>query len=448
VKTRVDTFARTLPAETTKNVRAASVLKTNGRAPALTTALGDYEEARNRAAEIKNDVLDHLGEFLLEFEKNCLANGIHVHWAETADEANAIILSICQKHAEPGAVIAKGKSMVTEEIGLNEHLEAAGYHPIETDLGEFVVQIDHDKPSHIVTPIIHKNRFQVAESFKREQLGDYSEVPEELAMQARAHLREKFREAKIGISGVNFAIAASGRLAIVENEGNNRLSTTVPPVHIAVMGIEKLLPRDEDLALFLPLLAGSATAQPLTTYVHMIQSPRRPDEADGPMEVHLVLVDAGRSAILNGPYRDVLRCIRCAACLNACPVYRQASGHAYGHVYSGPIGAVLAPLLSPEYKDVPFASTLCGLCEEVCPVKIPLPRFLVELRAQFYTPEREMPWNRFEQGATRPSWWRTGLKLLPMAGSVPHPLKSSWGEFRSLPSKQGRDFRRWWNDRS
>ncbi|MBX7135965.1 MAG: lactate utilization protein [Fimbriimonadaceae bacterium] len=349
-------------------------------------------------------------------------------------------------------MIAKAKSMATEEIHLNPALEAAGFLPVETDLGEYVVQIDGDRPSHIVTPIIHKNRFEVARSFEREGLGPYTEDPAELTLQARAALREKFREAVVGISGVNFGIAETGRLVLVENEGNNRFSTTAPKVHIALMGIEKILPKEADLPLFLKLLAGSATGQRFATYIHLITGPRQPDETDGPEEVHLVLLDNGRSKILESKYREVLRCIRCGACLNVCPVYRQAGGHAYRHVYSGPIGAVLAPLLEglDATGDLAKASSLCGACEEVCPVKIPLPDMLLELRdegIQSGAIKEAIPWNRFAQGASSPLLWRAGLFLLPMAGKLAPGALTDWTEMREPPQRVGRSFRKWWDER-
>jgi len=447
VSTRVEQFARGLSAETTQSVRSASIIKTDARLGALAKSFRDVDGARSAAAELKEYVLSNLGRLLVELETNCLANGIQVHWARDADEANEIILGICQQEARSTNVIVKAKSMVTEEIHLNGYLELHGFKPVETDLGEFVVQIDGDTPSHIVTPIIHKNRRQIAESFDREKIGPYTEVPEELAMQARSHLRSQFHAASIGISGVNFACASTGRLVLVENEGNNRLSTTAPDVHIAVMGLEKVVPDEGCLALFLPLLAGSATGQQLTSYVHLIRGPRQADELDGPREVHLVLLDNNRTKVLSGPYRDVLKCIRCGACLNVCPVYRQGSGHAYGHVYSGPIGAVLAPAMEgvESMGDLAKASTLCGSCEEVCPVKIPLPHMLLKLRDEAFragVAEISVDWKGFADVSSKSWKWRTGLTLLPMASSLPHPMKAKWSEFRELPKREGRSFRR------
>lgn len=447
----VEEFARHLAAETTSSVRSASAIKTATRVTALGKMFDDPDAARQRAAEIKDYVLNNLKSLLLELETNCRRNGIEVHWAKDAEAARQIALEICKKQAPDGGTIVKAKSMVTEEIHLNHFLEEHGYKPVETDLGEYVVQLDHDTPSHIVTPIIHKNRRQVADTFEKEGLGPRSEDPATLAMQARERLRSYFREAKIGISGVNFAVAETGRLVLVENEGNNRLSTTAPDTHIAFMGLEKILPREADLPLFLRLLSGSATAQQFTTYVHLITGPRK-EERDGPTKVHLILLDNGRAGVLNGKYKDILRCIRCGACLNVCPVYRQVSGHAYGHVYSGPVGAVLAPALEGIEKlgVLAKASTLCGACEQVCPVRIPIPNMLLQIRDEAVRKgviKEAAPWGLYAIGAVHGWQWRAGLKLLPMAERFPHPLKDAWSEARTLPTRVGREFRSWWNDR-
>ncbi|MBX3120404.1 MAG: iron-sulfur cluster-binding protein [Fimbriimonadaceae bacterium] len=451
---RVEKFAEALDQGTTKAVRSASVAKTTGRLQTLSAVFdGDIESARAYAAQVKEYVLDDLYDLLLEFEKSCTANGITVHWAKDAESARKIILDIVEKSTDKESPIVKAKSMATEEIHLNHALEEAGYHPIETDLGEFVVQLDGDTPSHIVTPIIHKTKEQVAETFAHHRIGPPSENAEELTLQARDHLRGKFQQAKVGISGVNFGIAKTGRIVLVENEGNNRLSTTAPDVHIALMGIEKLLVSEDQLPIFLKILGGSATGQRLTTYVHLISGPRKADEQDGPKEIHLVLLDNGRSRILNGPYKDILRCIRCGACLNVCPVYRQASGHGYGHVYSGPLGAVLAPALEgvKGMGDLAQASSLCGACEEVCPVKIPIPHLLLKLRheaVQKGAKDSGIPWQWFGMAAEDSKKWKAGLALLPLAGGLPNPATKGWDEHRSRPEKQGRDFRRWWRGRA
>ncbi|MBS1700308.1 MAG: iron-sulfur cluster-binding protein [Armatimonadetes bacterium] len=452
MSTRVDQYAETIPQTTAQNVQNASAAKTASRTTALAGLFRDPGQAQDYAAATKSYVLDNLGSLLRQFEEKCIQNGIHVHWAEDAAEARQIVLDICKSAAPTGSPIVKAKSMATEEIHLNHALEDAGYHPIETDLGEFVVQIDNDVPTHIVTPIIHKNRNEISKSFVREHLGSETTVPEELAGQARQYLRSKFREAPIGISGVNFGIAETGRLVLVENEGNSRLSTTATDTHIAVMGLEKLLPTEADLAVFLPLLAGSATGQRITTYTHFISGPRKEDEADGPQSVHAVILDNGRSKIMAGPYRDILRCIRCGACLNVCPVYRRVGGHGYKHVYSGPLGAVLAPGLEgvEAYGDLAKASSLCGACEEVCPVRIPIPRMLLQLRDESVRKKvvkDAVPWSLYSIGTRSSFLWRTGLTMLPMASYAPHPLKSQWTSSRDLPEPNEESFRRWWHGR-
>ncbi len=445
----VEQYARSLSQQVTDNVRSASALKVSARQRALEQIFEDVEEAREAAAKVKDYVLSNLKGLLLQLETKCTENRIQVHWAVDAESARQTMLSICEGAKVQERTIVKAKSMATEEIHLNPFLEDHGYQPIETDLGEFVVQLDHDTPSHIVTPIIHKTRQDVSLTFSKVGLGPRSENAEELAMQARDHLRSAFSRAEIGISGVNFAIAESGRLVLIENEGNNRLSTTAPRIHIALMGIEKILPRDADLALFLPLLSGSATGQHLTSYVHLIQGP---SGYDGPEEVHLVLLDNGRSRVLSGEYRDVLRCIRCGACLNVCPVYRQTSGHAYGHVYSGPIGAVLAPALEgvERYGKLAKASTLCGACQEACPVKIPLPEMLLRLRDESERAgvlDRQPLWGAFRFGAIHPTLWRAGLVMLPMVEKIGGKSMRDWTDTRELPQREGDSFRGWWHDR-
>jgi L-lactate dehydrogenase complex protein LldF len=448
MKPRVEAFGRDLPQGTVDSVRAASAAKVSSRTLALSRAFDDVEAARTRAASIKDDVLDHLEDNLRAFESKARERGIIVHRAATAEAARQQVLQIISAQSLfDQALVVKGKSMATEEIHLNQALESAGLEVVETDLGEFVVQIDGDLPSHIVTPIIHKNRYQVARSFEDYGLGPYTDDPTELASQAREHLRMKFKHADIGISGVNFGLVKEGALVIVENEGNNRLSTTAPAVHIAVMGIEKLLPSAADLPLFLRLLAGSATGQRSTVYTHVIRGPRRSDEIDGPREVHVILLDNGRTTILNSPNRDILRCIRCGACLNVCPVYRQVSGHGYRHTYSGPLGAVLAPALDgvEAMGDLAKASTLCGACEEVCPVKIPIPDMLLRLRDKAVRNGAKdgVPWAAFASGASNPTVWKVGLTMLPMVGGA----AASWTEFREAPRSEGRSFRDWWNRR-
>lgn len=439
MRSNVDQFAARLSRETGEAVAKATSGLVAKRREAL-ARLPDPEAMRTRAAEIRDDVLDHLDGYLATFEAAARDRGIQVHYAIDADQACGVITALC----EGADVAVKGKSMATEEIHLNEALASAGVRVVETDLGEFVLQVDGDAPSHIVAPIIHKSRKDVARSFHEHGLGPYSEDPATLAMQAREHLRREFQRADFGISGVNFACAKEGILCIVENEGNNRLSTTAPRKHIAVMGMEKLLPSTADLPLFLRLLAGSATGQRLTVYTHLILGPRQPDEPDGPEEVHVVVLDNGRRKLLQSRYRDILRCIRCGACLNVCPVYCQASGHGYRHTYSGPLGAVLVPSLFgvADWGDLAKASTLCGACEEVCPVKIPIPDLLLLLREEGHRSgvPAGIPWGAFVAAASHPSRWRTSLTLLPMATSLP----SGWSLTHESPQRRGRDFRHWW----
>lgn len=444
-----DEFVRELPDQTVESVRNATVKFSNIRRTVLPLMFKDVDAARQHAAAVKDYTLDNLKTLLVQFERRCQENGVTVHWARDSEEARSIITKVCQAHAQDGATIVKAKSMATEEIHLNEALIEAGYDVVETDLGEFVIQLDHDTPSHIVAPIIHKDRIQVGRAFQRAGIGGLSSEPEVLAAEARAYLRSKFQVAEVGISGVNFGIAETGRIVLVENEGNNRLSTTAPKTHIAVMGIEKLLPRESDLPLFLKLLAGSATGQRLTVYTHLIRGPRRAGEVDGPDRVHLVLLDNGRSRVVSGPYRSILRCIRCGACLNTCPVYRQSSGHAYGHVYSGPVGAVLAPALEgvSAMGHLAKASTLCGECEEVCPVAIPIPEMLLRLRAEWTDAGHAgstLQWKGLDLASANSRRWAMSLRLLPMATKLPNP----WSQHRANPMRLGREFRRWWRERT
>jgi L-lactate dehydrogenase complex protein LldF len=340
------------------------------------------ERLRRRCARIRSNALSRLPELLEQLERSCTRNGIQVHWAETVEQANGIVLDIMHRH--DARMVIKGKSMVSEEMGMNAFLEAQGIECLESDLGEFIIQLVGEPPSHIIAPAIHKNRRQVAEIF-REKFPDipYTEDIEQLTRNAREILRQRFYQAPVGLSGVNFAVAESGTLCLVENEGNGRMCTTVPPVHIAVTGIEKVVERLADVPPLLEILVRSATGQPISTYFNMISSPRRPGERDGPQEVHLVLLDNGRSRI----YEDeelvaTLRCIRCGACMNHCPVYTRVGGHPYLSTIPGPIGSVLEPqkLGLEKLGVLPTFSTLCGACGEVCPVRIPLPKLLNRLR--------------------------------------------------------------------
>jgi L-lactate dehydrogenase complex protein LldF len=340
------------------------------------------ESLRQHGMRIKASALSHLPELLEELEAKLTGNGIRVHWAETPLEANQIVLDIMQSHGATSMI--KGKSMVSEEMGLNHFLEQRGIDVLESDLGEFILQLAGEPPSHIVAPAIHKDRYQIAELF-REKFPEipYSEDIDELTQSARTILRDRFETAEVGLSGVNFAVAETGTLCLVENEGNGRMSTTVPPVHIAVTGIEKVVEKLEQIPPLLTLLTRSATGQPVTTYFNMISSPRKPGEKDGPEEVHLVLLDNGRSGIYSDPeLLATLRCIRCGACMNHCPVYTRIGGHAYGTVYPGPIGTIFEPQKGglDKHGALTTASSLCGACGEVCPVRIPIPNLINRLR--------------------------------------------------------------------
>ena len=337
---------------------------------------------RELGASIRRYSLARLPQMLEQLEKNLIANGIQVHWAETAEEANAIAINIARKHN--ARTIAKGKSMVSEEIEFNHAMAAAGIDAFETDMGEYIVELAGEKPSHIIMPAIHKTKQQIAALFAEKIPGvAYTEDVDALIKIGRQVLRRKFAEADIGLSGVNFAVAETGTLCLVENEGNGRMCTTVPKVHIAVTGIEKVVEKLEHVPPLYSLLTRSATGQSITTYFNMISRPRQPGEKDGPLEVHLILLDNGRTqAFADEQLRATLQCIRCGACMNHCPVYARIGGHAYGTTYPGPIGSIVSPHMLGLDATYPlaFASTLCGACVEVCPVKIPITDILIRLR--------------------------------------------------------------------
>jgi len=341
-----------------------------------------WQRLRDRAHALKREVMEHLDYYLAQFASNVERRGGQVHWAATGQEACAIVREIAER---AGATeVVKAKTMVSEEIELNRALEAAGIRATETDLGEFIVQLAGERPAHIVAPAMHKTRQDVSALFAVHLHSQPTDVPEQLTAIARRALRERFARAGMGLSGANFAVAETGTIVLVENEGNIRFSTTAPRVHVALVGIEKLIPRLADLAVFLRVLGRSGTGQGLTVYTSLLTGPRRPGE-DGPEEMHVVLVDNGRVATLADPkMREVLYCIRCGGCLNACPVYRKIGGHAYGWVYSGPIGALITPQLIgiESARELPFASSLCAVCREVCPVKINIPDLLLYLRSQ------------------------------------------------------------------
>jgi L-lactate dehydrogenase complex protein LldF len=344
----------------------------------------ELQELRLKGEAIRRYSLSRLPDLLEQLEQKLTANGIAVHWAETPDEANRIMLDIARRH--DAHLVIKGKSMVSEEVGFNHAMHAAGIEALESDMGEFIVQLAGEAPSHIIMPAIHKTRQQIGQLFQEKLPGvAYTENVDELIQLGRKVLRGKFAAADIGISGVNFAVAETGTLCLVENEGNGRMCTTVPRVHIAIAGIEKVVEKLEHVPPLYTLLTRSATGQAVTTYLNFISGPRKPHEKDGPDEVHLILLDNGRTrAYADEQLRSTLQCIRCGACMNHCPIYARIGGHAYGTTYPGPIGAIISPhLLGLEAThNLVTASSLCGACSEVCPVRIPIPDLLVRLRAE------------------------------------------------------------------
>jgi L-lactate dehydrogenase complex protein LldF len=417
--------------------------------------LADVEALRNEARGIRARVLERLPELLERLAEHVVAAGGNVHWARDAADANGYIVDLARARGVDAVV--KSKSMATEETALNDALEAAGCTVTETDLGEWIIQVAHETPSHIIVPAIHKDRGQIAEALSRVADGDLSDVPEDLAAFARGRLRQRFLEAGMGISGVNFGVADSGTLVLVTNEGNGRLVTSVPPIHVAVMGMERIVETFDDLDVLLALLPRAATGQAITTYVSMITGPRRAPEPDGPEELHLVLLDNGRSDILGTEFTEMLACIRCGACLNACPVYRQVGGHAYGWVYSGPMGAVLTPLLnhSDAAQETSQASSLCGACWDACPVGIPLQDMLLGLRrrkAEQHTSTVErMAWAAWASTWSRPGRYRASLRGAARGFRVlgsPHHAPGRidrWSLGRTLPAPARRSFRDRWN---
>jgi L-lactate dehydrogenase complex protein LldF len=423
-----------------------------------------WEDLRLAGSDAKDELLTHLTAYLEQLETNLRRNGAVVHWARDAAEANAIVVDIVKGKGVDEVV--KVKSMATQEIELNEALEAAGVRAWETDLAELIVQLGHDRPSHILVPAIHRNRSEIRDIFRREMglVGrpapeDLTDDPARLAEAARLHLREKFLRAKVAISGANFAIADTGSLVVVESEGNGRMCLTLPETLISVVGIEKVLPTWEDLGTFMQLLPRSSTGERMNPYTSMWSGVH---EGDGPQEVHVVLIDNGRSHVLGDPLgRQALRCIRCSACLNVCPVYERAGGHAYGSVYPGPIGAVLNPQLrgtvSAVDRSLPFASTLCGACFEACPMRIDIPRLLVHLRAKVVDAKGR---RTREALAMRAGAWMFGdarrlekaQKAATLAGrligthtigAIPGPF-GPWTSVRDVPNPPTETFRQWW----
>jgi len=425
-----------------------------GRAAALRD-LDDVEATRDAAAAIRQRVLENLDFWLEEYERNAIARGAVVHWAQSAQDVPRIVLEICRTHGVKKAI--KSKSMVSEEVALNDALEGAGVEVVETDLGEYILQLAKEPPSHIIAPVIHKTRDQVSDLFAQKHAAPRKTDIEELTREARERLRPHFLDADLGISGANFLVAETGSSLIVTNEGNGRMVTTLPRVHVAITGIEKVVPTLEDVATLLRLLPRSATGQSISNYVSITTGPRRAGDLDGPEHYHVILVDGGRSQILAGELREILRCIRCGACMNHCPVYQSVGGHAYGWVYPGPMGSVLTPSYVgvENALDLPNAATLCNQCGVVCPVKIPLPELLRKLRAQQFDRRLKPRGERLGLAlwawvAERPRLYAAVtalaarvLRLLGgRAGLVRRlPFGGGWTDTRDLPAPSGRTFR-------
>ncbi|WIV61826.1 lactate utilization protein B [Amycolatopsis nalaikhensis] len=467
-KALADTQLRRNLAHATGTIRA--------KRAAVVGEVAEWERLRLAGAALKDRTLRHLDTYLVQLEESLTAAGATVHWARDAAEANRIVVDIARRHGTDEVV--KVKSMATAEIELNDALEAAGIHAWETDLAELIVQLGEDLPSHILVPAIHRNRSEVREIFLRE-MGRHgrpapdglTDAPADLAAAARAHLREKFLRAKVAVSGVNFAVAETGTLAVVESEGNGRMCLTLPEVLVSVVGIEKLVPTWADLDVFLQLLPRCSTGERMNPYTSMWTGVT---PGDGPQEVHVVLLDNGRTDVLADEVgRQALRCIRCSACLNVCPVYERTGGHSYGSVYPGPIGAILTPMLrgtghDEQVDSLPYASSLCGACFDVCPVRIDIPEVLVHLRTQVVDAHRNQP--KVQNLAMKAAAWALGDARRTAAvekvsgvvgrvlgrtkrrapggrgalGALPWPA-SAWSDARDVPVPPRESFRAWWD---
>lgn len=450
----------------------------------------EHPDWKDTAAAIRRATLDDLDGWLDRLERSLAAVGAHVHRAATPEDACRIIVGIAS--ARGARTVVKSKSMASEEIDLNDAFAAAGIRSVETDLGEYIVQLAGERPSHMITPAIHKTLPQIRDVLAAEADAPLRDDRDELTAWARERLRRDFLDADIGVTGVNFAVAETGTLVLVTNEGNGRFCTTLPRVQIALMPVEKVVPRLADLATLLPLLARSATEQALSNYVTMITGPRRAGESDGPEALHVVILDHGRRALLGTAYEDMLACVRCGACLNVCPVYRHVGGHAYDAVYSGPMGKVLTPLLSAgtDGADLPFGSTLCGACTDACPVEIPLADLIVRLRAGdaaaparvstrvahaprelprlpgegYSTAAAAAPVRRSRRTRIAWSWWsrawsspagyrwstataRAAARFLPARVQARLPFVRAWTTTRELPRPAAKPFRARWRER-
>ncbi|RFB14991.1 iron-sulfur cluster-binding protein [Bacillus sp. HNG] len=434
-----------------------------GRKQTVTDELGNWEEWRNHGEEIRQHVLENLDYYLYQLSEQVSKQGGHVFFAQTAEEASTYISDLAKK--KKAKHIVKAKSMVTEEISLNQKLEEVGCRVIETDLGEYILQMDdHDPPSHIVVPALHKNKEQIRDVFAHKMNYKNSEKPEELALFARESLRQEFLQADMGITGCNFAVAETGSITLVTNEGNADLVAALPKTQVVVMGMERLVPSFEEMEVLVGMLTRSAVGQKLTSYITTLTGPCEEGDVDGPEDFHLVIVDNGRSNILGTEFQSVLQCIRCAACINVCPVYRHVGGHSYGSIYPGPIGVVLTPLLGgyDDHKELPYASTLCGACTDACPVKIPLHQLIHKHREVIVEREGRAPVSEkllmkaFGFGASSPSLYQMGSKLAP---TLTKPITNGdkitkgvgmlkeWTDVRDFPAPNKERFRDWFKNR-
>jgi L-lactate dehydrogenase complex protein LldF len=436
------------------------------RRAAAAERLPEFEALRDSARDIKDHTLAHLDLYLEAYEKRVTEAGGHVHWARDAEEARKIFLGLC--HERGAKRVTKGKSMISEEIALNDALEAEGIEAIETDLGEYIIQLRHEAPSHIIAPAIHVTRDDVEADFRKfhTHLPPERDLtkPETLLAEAREILRQKFLSADIGVTGANFLIAETGTSIIVTNEGNGDLTQILPKVHVVIASLEKLVPTLDDAAQLLRVLARSATGQDMSVYTTLSTGPRRPGDPDGPEEYHVILLDNGRSSMLGTEFGDMLRCIRCGACMNHCPVYQAVGGHAYGWVYPGPMGAVLTPSLIgvKEGGQLPNASTFCGRCEAVCPMRIPLPKMMRHWREREFERHLEPASVRYGLGvwaffARRPALYRfatdLAMRAMALAGRKRGrfawaPLAGGWTQSRDLPAPQGPTFQARWRAKS
>jgi L-lactate dehydrogenase complex protein LldF len=431
-----------------------------GRADRI-AELDNFQDIRDAAAAIRDRALANLDVYLETFERNATARGAVVHWAETHDEVNRIVREIAAQHGVRKVI--KSKSMVTEECGLNDALESAGLEVVETDLGEYILQLAQEPPSHIVAPVVHKTRDEVSDLFaEKHQLSRKTDIPA-LCREAREQLRPHFLSAEMGVSGANFVIAETGSTLIVTNEGNGRMVTTLPKVHVAITGIEKVVPTLEDVTTLLRLLPRHGTGQSITNYISVTTGPKRDGDSDGPEHFHVILVDAGRTKLIGGDMQEMLRCIRCGACMNHCPVYQSVGGHAYGWVYPGPMGSVLTPVYIglENARDLPNAATLCNQCGVACPVKIPLPELLRKLRERQFE-QGLKPW--YEVAGLKAWGWLAqhpalyslmmriqvrALKLMANEQGMIHnlPFGGGWTDRRDLPAPEGRTFREQYGQR-